>query len=202
MTQTTIQGRETLNHNELELFIRGKENNNFQQLMALHLNTKAADFVKTSKIDGSINPYWVHFKNKAVIKDQTKRVPLLTDYQRRVRNNSVKEGKEADFIAEAPKGKKHISKCLYTDLATETKRYIAFEYFDEIKDQYPTYWIGGIEIPFENLRNWHNPSEQKAEQNGNERKVNIFAPLFDSIVSIKDSGILYTIVHPTIVEIV
>ena len=194
---TTIQGIDTLNHAELEQFIRSKEGNNFQQLMSVHMRTKPTDFVKTSKLDGATNPYWAHIKAKALIKDQTKRVPLLTDYQKRVRNNSAKEGIEEVFEAEAPKGKIHISKCLYTDIATETKRYIAFESFNEIKDKYPTYWVGDIEVPFDNLRNWYNPSTQGAEQNGIKRKINIFAPLFDSIVSIKDNGILYTIVHPT-----
>lgn len=177
---STIQGLETLNYQELEAFVRSKEGNNFQQIMAVHLRTKSTDFLMKSKIDGTINPYWVHFKNKAVIKDQTKRVPLLTDYQKRVRNNSAKEGIEEVFEAEAPKGKIHISKCLYTDIATETKRYIAFEAFEEIKDKYPTYWVGDIQVPYEAISNWKKPKQQPAEQNGIQRKINIFAPLFQS----------------------
>jgi hypothetical protein len=195
MKTQTAQITETLNHTELEAYIKTLEVNNFQQIMGLHLNTKPTDFLMKSKIDGSINPYWTNFKNKEVIKDQHKRVPLLTDYQLRVNRNSEKEGIEEEFIAEAPKGKEHISKCIYTDIATHTKRYIAFEYFNEIKDKAPTYLINGTQIDYQLLANYHSKDKPQAEQNGNKRKVNIFAPLFDSIVSIKSNGILYIIDH-------
>jgi hypothetical protein len=195
MKTQIAQATETLNHAELEAYIKTLEVNNFQQIMGVHLKTHPTDFLMKSKIDGSINPYWSNFKNKEVIKDQHKRVPLLTDYQLRVNRNSEKEGIEEEFIAEAPKGKEHISKCIYTDTATHTKRYIAFEYFEEIKDKAPIYLINGSEVDYQLLANYHNREKKKAEQNGIKRKVNIFAPLFDSIVSIKNSGILYIIDH-------
>ena len=79
----------------------------------------------------------------------------------------------------------------------DVKEYTLYQKWCEIKDKYPTYWVGDIQVPYEAISNWKKPKEQQAEQNGNKRKVNIFAPLFQSIVSIKDSGVLYTIVHPT-----
>ena len=185
----------TLNHAELEQFIISKENSNFQQLANWHLRTKPTDFVMKSKIDSTINPYWSNFINDEIEKDQHKRGALLTDYQVRVINNSLKEGIDTEFIPQAPKGKEHISKCVLKDTATGTKRYVSLEYYAEIKDKAPTYLLNGTEIDYMLLKNWHNRKQYQAEQNGQSRKVNIITPSFDSIVDFKYNGVLYIIDH-------
>ena len=142
--------------------------------------------VKKCREDGEINPYY-----KLLKKVSMKTYLLVTDYQKRVHNNLVKEGKNPDtFEVQSPSGKVHISKCILTDTETNTKRYVMLEFFPETKGT-TEYFQGNDQIGRELFSKWMTDYNSSNEKQGLDREVKPITPLFESVVSFRVNGTEY-----------
>ncbi len=129
--------------------------------------TNCSSALKTSKIDGSINPYYKNLK-----KYGERNYRIVNDYSKRVNKNLLAEGKPADFEAKAPKGKKHIGNCILTDTATESKYYIMVEFYPNVKGK-NTYYGNDNDnvVEYSEIAKFF--SETTYTQNGLEKPINI-----------------------------
>ena len=155
----------------------------------VHLTTETeVKMVKTSKVDGSINPFW----KQSVTKESTKNVLPVFDYVKRVENNMTKEGlDECSHELGVLSGKKHIGKCLLANL-DETKHYIMVEQF-ESKPSASIYRHNGIEIPKSAVEKWITKPSNAYGSQGQERKVQVITPTLSNIKRITISGTRYEI---------
>ena len=175
--------RVELNDVEIENLFREIENQNPTPFISMTLCTDFTSMVKKCKEDGDINPFYKNLK-----KVQTKTYRLVTDYQKRVKNNLIKEGKNPDeFVVESPSGKSHISKSVLTDKLTGTKRYVMLEWFPEIKGQVE-YYQGENQIDEMLFKKWKTDYKSSNDKQGLEREVTPITPLFDSILSFRVNG--------------
>ena len=175
-----------VNDQEIQDIFLQLENQVPTPFISFTLNTNYSDMLKKSKVDGSINPFYNELR-----KVQEKTYRLVTDYQVRVWNNLVKEGKDPNtFKVESPKGKKHISKSLLTDTETETKRYVMLEWFPEIKGKTEFYHNGNL-IDKMMFEKWEKSYESSNQKQGLDRNVTPITPLFESIVSFRVNGMEY-----------
>lgn len=184
---TTTKTQVRVNDQEIENIFREIENQVPSPFISLTLCTDFTSMVKKSKIDGSINPYYKELK-----KTQTKTYRLVTDYEKRVHNNLIKEGKNPnEFVVESPKGKEHISKSVLKDTETGTKRYVMVEWFMEVKGSEPTYNHNGNEIDKRMFEKWITDYSSSNEKQGLDREVKPITPMFQSIVSFRVNGTEY-----------
>ena len=184
---TTTKTQVRVNNEEIEMIFREIENQVPTPFISVTLCTDFRNMVKKSKIDGTINPYYKELK-----KVQTKTYRLVTDYEKRVHNNLIKEGKNPnDFQVESPKGKVHISKSVLKDTETGTKRYVMLEWFKEIKGSEPTYNHNGNEIDKRMFEKWITDYNSSNQKQGLDREVTPITPMFDSIVSFRVNGTEY-----------
>lgn len=192
-TQVTEKQVVRVNYAQLEQVILGLEKQIPTPFMSGAFLTNPTNMVKTSKVDGSINPYW----KTEIKKMQNRRVRLLTSYVKRVTNNGNAEGIEGEYTPKALSGKKHLdySETMLTDLETETKRYIMVEWFEEIKDKPSKYILEGNELDKAIVNKYINYPTAKPTQMGQERKVNVITPLFESIISLNVNGKTYIVEH-------
>ena len=154
----------------------------------INLTTQVeAKMVKTSKVDGSINPYWA----EGITKESTKTLLPVFNYTARVEKNMSKEGVEGNHELGVLSGKKHIGKCLLTNL-DETKHYIMLEQF-ESKPSASIYRHNGIEIPKSAVEKWITTSSNAYGSQGQERKVQVITPTLSNIKRITISGTRYEI---------
>ena len=142
--------------------------------------------VKTSKVDGSINPYW----KQSITKESTKNVLPVLDYVKRVENNMKREGIGGSHELGVLSGKKHIGKCLLTNL-DETKHYVMVEYFETPSAS--IYRHNGIEIPKSAVEKWISTSTNAYGSQGQERKVQVITPTLSNIKRITLGGNRYEI---------
>lgn len=184
---TTTKTQVRVNDQEIENIFIELENQVPSPFISLTLCTDFTSMVKKSKIDGSINPYYKELK-----KTQTKTYRLVTDYEKRVHNNLIKEGKNPnDFVVESPKGKEHISKSVLRDTETRMKRYVMVEWFMEVKGSEPTYNHNGNEIDKRMFEKWITDYSSSNEKQGLDREVKPITPMFQSIVSFRVNGTEY-----------
>ena len=175
-----------VNDTEIEQILRDVENQVPVPFVSFTLNTDFTGMVKKSKVDGTINPYY-----KEMRKVQTKTYRLVTDYEKRVHTNLIKEGKDPNtFNVESPKGKVHISKSLLTDPETHTKRYVMLEWFPEIKGK-TEYYHNENKIEEQLFEKWKTNYQSSNEKQGLDREVKPITPLFESIVSFRVNGTEY-----------
>ena len=175
-----------VNDQEIQDIFLQLENQVPTPFISVTLNTNYSDMLKKSKVDGSINPFYNELRK---VQDKTYR--LVTDYQVRVWNNLIKEGKDPNtFKVESPKGKKHISKSLLTDTETETKRYVMLEWFPEIKGRTEFFHNGNL-IDKTMFEKWEKVYENSNQKQGLDRNVTPITPLFESIVSFRVNGMEY-----------
>ena len=154
----------------------------------INLTTQVeAKMVKTSKVDGSINPYWA----EGITKESTKTLLPVFNYTARVEKNMSKEGVEGNHELGVLSGKKHIGKCLLTNL-DETKHYIMLEQF-ESKPSASIYRHNGIEIPKSAVEKWITKPSNAYGSQGQERKVQVITPTLSNIKRITISGTRYEI---------
>jgi hypothetical protein len=79
--------------------------------VGVKMKTLFREVLQKTKDTKEVNPYY-----KEIFKVSTKSYRLVTDYEKRVKKNLEKEGKDPNtFVVESPSGKKHISKSLLTD---------------------------------------------------------------------------------------
>ena len=153
----------------------------------LNLTTETeVKMVKTSKVDNTINPFW----KQSVTKESTKNVLPVLDYVKRVENNMRKEGIEGNHELGVLSGKKHIGKCLLSNL-DETKHYIMVEYFET--PSVSIYRHNGIEIPKSAVEKWITKPSNAYGSQGQERKTQVITPTLSNIKRITISGTRYEI---------
>jgi hypothetical protein len=186
---TTTKTQVVVDDQEMEVIFREVENQVPVPFVSVTLNTDFTSMVKKSKVDGTINPYYKELK-----KTQTKTYRLVTDYEKRVHNNLIKEGKNPnDFVVSSPSGKVHISKSILKGVKPETEnnRYVMIEWFKEIKGSEPTYNHNGNEVDKRMFEKWLTDYNSSNEKQGLEREVKPITPLFQSIVSFRVNGTEY-----------
>ena len=154
----------------------------------INLTTQVeAKMVKTSKVDGSINPYWA----EGITKESTKTLLPVFNYTARVEKNMSKEGVEGNHELGVLSGKKHIGKCLLTNL-DETKHYIMLEQF-ESKPSVSIYRHNGIEVPKSAVEKWVTKPTNAYGSQGQERKVQVITPTLSNIKRITLGGNRYEV---------
>lgn len=144
--------------------------------------------LKTSKVDGSINPFWA----EGITKESTKNVLPVFDYVARVEKNMAKEGLDGNHKLGVLSGKKHIGKCLLTSL-DETKHYMMVEYFTNQATE-SIYRHNGIEIPKSAVEKWITKPSNAYGSQGQEQKVQVITPTLSNIKRITLAGTRYEIV--------
>ena len=181
-------------YDEFEQVIIGLEQQKPTPFIGGTFLTNPSNMVKTSKVDGSINPYW----KTEIKKEQSRRLRLLTSYKGRIDGNGKKEGIEEEYTPKALSGKEHLdyADSILTDSETRTKRYIMVEWFEEIKDKPSKYLLNGTELDKAIVNKYINYPTSKPTQLGQERKVNVMTILFQSIVSFSANGKKYILIHP------
>ena len=155
-------------------------------LMNLTTETEVK-MLRTSKVDGSINPFW----KQSVTKETTRNYLPVLDYVKRVEKNMSKEGLEGNHELGVLSGKKHIGKCLLTSL-DETKHYVMVEYFTNQAIE-SIYRHNGIEIPKSAVEKWISTSTNAYGSQGQERKVQVITPTLSNIKRITLGGNRYEI---------
>ena len=154
----------------------------------INLTTQVeAKMVKTSKVDGSINPFWA----EGITKESTKTLLPVFNYTARVEKNMSKEGVEGNHELGVLSGKKHIGKCLLSNL-DETKHYIMVEQF-ESKPSASIYRHNGVEIPKSAVEKWITKPSNAYGSQGQERKVQVITPTLSNIKRITINGTRYEI---------
>ena len=162
------------------------------------MDTQFTDDLLKSKIDSSVNPYY-----RQIRKYSERTFKIVRDYEKRVKVNLVREGKDpSTFKVESPKGKKHLSDCILTDLKTETKRYLMIEWFEGVKGRY-NFTFQGNPIEKVIFEKWITQREKTNGKQGLENGVTPITVLFDSLVEVSVNGVIYRVIHPMeVVEVV
>lgn len=173
---------------ELINIIREVENTNPNTFIGVKMKTLYREVLKKSKDDGSLNPYY-----GGIYKVSSKTYRLVTDYEKRVHINLTKEGKDpSQFVVESPKGKRHISKSLLTDILTESKFYVMVEWFPEIKGK-TEYEFEGNSIDKTLFGKWISDRESTNQKQGLNREVTPITPDFDNILEVSVGGEVYQV---------
>jgi hypothetical protein len=186
-TNTQVQDIEVSINELKQVIIEEVENKPRVPFVNLTYISPFNNWVKKCKEDGSINPYW-----KEVTKETKKTYLPVVNYKGRNDGNRIKEGIEGEHELGVLKGKKHISKCLLTDLETETKLYIMVEQFQEIKPSKTIYRHNGNEIDKGLFEKWITFYDNYSGQE-QDRKVEVLTLLLDRMERITINGQGYKI---------
>ncbi len=129
-----------------------------------------------------------------VIKTQSRNYKLLFDYEKRVDNNSKKEGIEGKFVSSKPSGRHHISPLVSVDDKTESEHYLNLEFFLEIKP-IVSYEFNGLPMVEEDLELMKQFFTKKypSKKQPQERKVGVITPKISNIVSMSMGGVKYVV---------
>jgi hypothetical protein len=146
------------------------------------------EFVKKSKVDGSINPYW-----KQIVKESSKTYRLVVNFKKRVESELTKEGKDVDdYIQGQLKGKKHISKSLLTDIETGTEKYVMLEYFVNSPIKGITkYFNNGNELDKTILSKWITYYNKSYDNQGTDKPITPITPFIRNIQQVNIDGVIY-----------
>jgi hypothetical protein len=174
--------------NELMEIIKNLEVTTPNTMVGIKMRTLFRDDLKKSE-NKEINPYY-----KQVFKVSTKSYRLVTDYEKRVKNNLKKEGKNPElFQVESPKGKRHVSKSLLVDTQTESKLYVMVEWFPEVKGT-TTYEFQGSPIDKVLFEKWISKSESSNKKQNLDREVKPITPELENILEFSIDGKKYEVV--------
>jgi hypothetical protein len=116
-----------------------------------------------------------------VFKVKTGNYLIGSEYEKRVNNNLVKEGKENDFEAQENKVGKHVSKVLLFNEKTN-KYYLQHERFDNSNIE-TRYVSEGKDIELKEFEKFM-PKANNYENQGLEKTVNILSVTLDNILTI------------------
>jgi hypothetical protein len=135
------------------------------------------------------NPYY-----KQIRKVLTSNFYIGSEYEKRVNGNREKEGLESDFVSSPLSGKRHISKCVLTNINQENgvKFYLMCEWF---KRSYPKvhYLHNGNSID-KHIFQSYEVKRKESEKQGVENKVNIVTYGMDSIKEIRMNRTRYILI--------
>jgi len=184
-----MKDRHKVNIEEFVEIIKGIEEKNPNTFVGVKMRTLFREVLQKTKDTKEMNPYY-----KEIFKVSTKTYRLVTDYQKRVHNNLIKEGKDPNtFVVESPSGKKHISKSLLTDTETESKFYVMIEWFPEIKGT-TTYEYQGNSIDKSLFEKWISDRDSSNEKQGLDREVKPITPDLSNILEFSIGGESYELV--------
>jgi len=184
-----VNGVHKVTINEVMEVIKKQEETNPNGFVGVKMKTLFREVLQKTKDTKEVNPYY-----KEIFKVSNKTYRLVTDYEKRVHNNLIKEGKDPNtFEVESPKGKKHISKSLLTDTETESKFYLMVEWFPEIKGT-TTYEYQGNSIDKTLFEKWISDRESSNEKQGLDREVKPITPELSNILELSIGGERYEIV--------
>ena len=174
---------------EMIEIIKGIEEKNPNTFVGVKMRTLFREVLQKTKDTKEMNPYY-----KEIFKVSTKTYRLVTDYEKRVKNNLIKEGKDPNsFVVESPSGKKHISKSLLTDTESESKTYLMIEWFPEIKGT-TEYEYRGNSIDKTLFEKWISDRESSNEKQGLDREVKPITPDLDNVLEISVDGNRYELI--------
>ena len=176
-----------VNDQEIETIFRQVENQVPVPFVSVTLKTDFTGMVKKCKEDGTINPYW-----KEVTKETTKTYLPVVNYKKRNTSNMGKEGIEGEHELGTLKGKKHISKCILTDIETETILYIMVEQFPEVKPSETIYRHNGNQLDKGMFDKWITYYDNYSNQ-VQDRKVEVLTPKLSNLKRITINGQGYKI---------
>jgi len=186
-TTTKVQDIEVSINEIKDIIIEEIETRTLVPFVNLTYNSQFTNWVKKCKTDGTINPYW-----KEVTKETTKTYLPVVNYKKRNDGNRGKEGIEGEHELGELKGKKHISKCLLTDIETETLLYIMVEQFKEVKPSKTIYRHNGNELDKSMFEKWITYYDNYTSQE-QERKVEVLTQRLDRMERITINGQGYKI---------
>jgi hypothetical protein len=188
MNKTTQVQDIEVSINEIKnIIIEEVETKTLVPFVNLTYNSQFTNWVKKCKTDGTINPYW-----KEVTKETTKTYLPVVNYKKRNDKNRKNEGIEGEHELGVLKGKKHISKCLLTDIETETLLYIMVEQFMEVKPSKTIYRHNGNELDKSMFEKWITYYDNYSNQE-QERKVEVLTLRLDRMERITINGQGYKI---------
>lgn len=171
---------------EMINIIKEVEEKNPNTFVGVKMKTLFREVLQKTKDTKEMNPYY-----KEIFKVSTKSYRLVTDYEKRVKINLMKEGKDPNsFVVESPTGKRHISKSLLTDTESGSKTYLMIEWFPEIKGT-TTYEYRGNSIDKTLFEKWISDRESSNEKQGLDREVKPITPDLDNILEISIEGQRY-----------
>lgn len=186
---TIVKNPMKVTKSEIINIIKEVEEKNPNTFVGVKMKTLFREVLQKTKDTKEVNPYY-----KEIFKVSSKTYRLVTDYQQRVWNNLIKEGKDPNtFEVESPSGKKHISKSLLTDTETETKTYLMVEWFPEIKGT-TTYEYQGNTIDKSLFEKWISDRESSNEKQGLDREVKPITPDLDNVLEISVDGNRYELI--------
>ncbi len=186
---TIVKNPIKVTKSEIINIIKEVEEKNPNTFLGVKKKTLYREVLQKTKDTKEVNPYY-----KEIFKVSTKSYRLVTDYEKRVKKNLEKEGKDPNtFVVESPSGKKHISKSLLTDKETETKTYLMVEWFPEIKGT-TTYEYQGNSIDKSLFEKWISDRESSNEKQGLDREVKPITPDLDNILEISIEGQKYELI--------
>ena len=185
METLLIENGIVVNANDLVLITRPQMKNLFMSVTKPEMINLVTETLP--KMNSTGNPYFGQ-----IVKKSKCNFLLCTNYGVRVNNNRVKEGKENDFVPQAPKGKKHLSPCVLTDEKTETKLYLFVERFDEIKPKVQFYFN---DEPIDKaMFQEFLPKSSSSNTQELDREVKPLTYLFDSIVGFSFRGRKFSVI--------
>jgi len=114
-------------------------------------------------------------------------------YQSRVVTNGEKEGIEADFKAEKPNGKTHISKCVLVSDSDANVYYLMYEYFDGTNVKVLDYKYNGDSIAKNLFEAYIKKASTTSSRQPQERKVNVKTLKLSNIKELSLNGTKYII---------
>jgi hypothetical protein len=129
-----------------------------------------------------------------VIKTSSRNYKLLSDYEKRVDNNSKKEGIEGNFVSSKPSGRHHISPLVTIDDKTESVHYLNLEYFVNVKPVV-SYEFNGLPMVQEDMELMKQFFRTKYPNNKQpqEKKVEVITPKISNIISMSMGGVKYVV---------
>ena len=177
--------------NEMKQIILNCENSKPIPFINVKMRTLFNDVLKFTKDKTrEENPMY-----KQIFKIHSNRYRLVTDYEKRVKNNLEKEGKDPQtFTVESPKGKVHISKSMLVDTETGTKTYLMIEFFEEIKGK-TEYEFNGNSIEKVLFEKWISYKDNSNQKQGLDKNVFPITPNMDNILEISVNDVVYVLRH-------
>ena len=154
------------------------------------MKTEPSDLLKTSKVDGSINPYY-----KQVKKITERNFRLLPDYEKRVRNERKKQGHQnpEGFLTESAKGKVRVKNAVFEGEKDSSVKYIMLESFQKIKPKV-RFEFQGTTIEKAILERWFSDRENSNQKQELQVPVFVQTPKLENIFEVSYKGVVYELI--------
>jgi hypothetical protein len=153
------------------------------------MRTEPSDLLQKTKDTKEPNPYY-----KQVKKVTERNFRLLPDYEKRVKKQREKEGKNPDeFTSEGMKGKVKVANAGIANANDPNKKYLMLEFFDKIKPKIK-FEYQGTTIEKQILQRWFSDRENSSQKQGVENPIKCQTPSLDNIFQVTYKGIIYELI--------